>query len=638
MAHVYISEGTTRMHTYTNKYYHLNSLSGLPLMKLAGASSRRFTTSKAANPDSFSSITVLHDPIRELHAHFIRIHEHRNPKAMSQVIKSYALSQTSMHKALLAFSDIDHPTLPIWNHMIRGLSQSDSPVNALAMFDKMHDRGFRGDNLTFIFVCKACAKVPNILYGKRVHINIMKLGFSSYLYVCNALIHMYGFCGEFGASRKVFDEMDDRDLVSWNSLICAYSQCAKYEEVLGLFHMMRMKNVKADAVTMVKVVIACNYLGEWKLLDSMVDYIDANCIDIDVYLGNTLIDVYGRRGSIALARSFFNRMTDRNVVSWNVMITGTSKSGDLITAKKLFDEMPQRDVISWTSMIIGYTQVYRHNDAIRLFQEMMIAEVKPDQIVIASVLSACAHLGRLDVGKAIDDYISNNRIKIDIYVENALIDMYCKCGSVKNALKVFNEMKVKDSVSWTSVISGLAVNGDSNRALELYSRMLRDGIMPIPGTFVGILLACVHSGLVGRGLEFFGSMQKDYGLVPEMRHYGCVVDLFCRAGNLFRAYEFIKNMPISPDVVVWRILLSACKVHGDLVLAKIASEKLLELDPRNGLNYVLSSNLYAGAEKWEDATKMRKLMSKGDAMRPLGWSSIEINHEISRPPTNLTRF
>ncbi|KAL0382325.1 UNVERIFIED_CONTAM: Pentatricopeptide repeat-containing protein, mitochondrial [Sesamum calycinum] len=544
-----------------------------PLMKLARVRSRHFPISKTTKSYPICDRRIPRDPIRELHAHFIRTHQHRNPNAMSEVIKSYALNQMSMQKARFAFVEIDHPTLPIWNHMIRGLSQSDSPLDALDLFDKMREQGVRGDNLTFIFACKASGRVSDVLYGKRVHVHVLKLGFGSYLYVCNALIHMYGSCGDLGSSRRVFDAMDEKDLVSWNSLICAYSQCAKYG-------------------------------GEWKLVDSVVEYIEDNCVEIDVYLGNTLIDV-------------------------------AAKSGDLAAAKKLFDEMPERDVISWTSMITGYCQANRHDDAITLFQEMMTAKVKPDQITVASVLSACAHLGRLDVGKAVHDYVSNNSIKLDIYVENALIDMYCKCGSVEKALNVFDEMKEKDSVSWTSVISGLAVNGNCDRAIELFSQMLREGTRPIHGTFVGILLACVHAGLVDKGLEFFRSMQKDYGLVPEMRHYGCVVDLLCRAGNLHRAYEFIKNMPVFPDIVVWRILLSACKLHGNLMLAKIASERLLELDPTNGGNYVLSSNSYASAERWDDAIKMRELMNKGDVLKPLGQSSIETNHEISRLPENM---
>ncbi|KAG8390287.1 hypothetical protein BUALT_Bualt01G0067900 [Buddleja alternifolia] len=597
-------------------------------MKLTRSVSRHFA--KTANPLP-NYRRIRHDPIRELHAHYIRTLRHRYPNTMSQIIKSYALSQTSMYKAHFAFNEIHNPTLPIWNHMIRGLSNSDSPVDALHMFDKMRVRGFRGDNLTFIFLCKVSARVSDVLYGKRVHVHVLKLGFGSYLYVCNALIHMYGCCGDLCSSRRVFDEMGEKDLVSWNSMICGYSQCAKYEEVLGLFDVMRVENVTADAVTMVKVVLACSYLGEWKLVDSVVEYIEDNCVEIDVYLGNTLIDVYGRRGLIALSWDFFDRMNERNIVSWNAMIIWAAKSGDLIAAKNLFDKMPERDVVSWTSMITGYAWAKDYDDAIRLFQEMMMAKVKPDQVTIATILSANAHLGRLDVGKAIHDYIRKNNVKSDIYVENALIDMFCKCGSIEEALAVFHEMKQKDSVSWTSVITGLAINGDSNHALELFSQMVREGIRPIHGTFVGILLACVHAGLVDKGLEFFYSMEKDYNLVPETRHYGCVVDLFCRAGDVRGAYDFIKGVPIFVDVVVWRILLSGCKVHGDLVLAKTAWDKLFELDPSNGGDYILSSISYASADRWDDAMKIREMMDKGDVLKPLGWSTIESNHEVSNP-------
>nr|AYM00787.1 pentatricopeptide repeat protein [Salvia miltiorrhiza] len=594
-------------------------------MKLAAVFSRHFSTSKITKSDPFSGNRIGREPIRELHAHLVRTQQHRNSKAMSQVIKSYALSQKPMHEARSAFNEIDQPALPIWNHMIRGFSVSDTPVVALHMFDKMCHSGLRGDNLTFIFLCKACARVPDLTCGKVVHVHILKLGFESYLFVCNALIHMYGFCGELCSSRRVFDEMGDKDLVSWNSLICSYSQCGKYLEVLGLFDAMMVENVKADAVTLVKIVIACNYLGAWKVLDSVVEYVENNRVHMDVFLGNTLIDVYGRRSLIAFTRRIFDRMTVRNVVSWNMMVIAIAKSGDLVAARKLFSEMPERDVISWTSIITGYAQANQHDDAISLFKEMMVAKVMPDRITVATVLSSCARLGRLEMGRAVHDYVINERVESDIYVENALIDMYCKCGSVEEALKVFDEMKEKDSVSWSSVITGLAVNGNSGRALELFLELLRGGLKPTHGTFVGVLLACVHSGLVEKGLEYFCSMQNDHGLEPEMRHYGCVVDLLCRSGDLSKAYEFIKKMPRVPNVGVWRIFLSGCKIHGNLVLARIASEKLLEVDPSNGVNYVLSSNSYATADRWDDALKVRELMATRDVQKPLGWSSIGSN-------------
>lgn len=436
---------------------------------------------------------------------------------------------------------------------------------------------------------------------------------------------MYGCWGDLGFAQKVFDGMPERDLVSWNSLICAYSQCKRFREVLGVFEAMKVVDVKGDAVTMVKVVLACSFLGEWGVADAAVKYIEENEVQIDVYLGNTLIDMYGQRNLANQAQEVFDRMQERNMVSWNAMIVGYGKVGNLVAAKELFDVMPQRDVISWTSMITGYSQANQFREAVWLFKEMMEAKVKPDEITVASVLSVCARIGSLDVGEAVHEYIRKYDVKADVYVGNALIDMYCKCGVVEKALEVFKEMRKKDTVSWTSVIAGLAVNGFANSALDYFSQMLRERVRPSHGTFVGILLACAHAGLVDRGLEHFESMEKVYGLTPEMKHYGCVVDLLSRSGNLQRAYEFIKKMPMAPDAIVWRILLSASQVHGNIPLAEIATNKLLELDPSNSGNYVLSSNTYAGFDRWEDAVKMRGLMEECNVHKPSGSSSIEIN-------------
>ncbi|KAL7214381.1 hypothetical protein ACSBR1_026731 [Camellia fascicularis] len=607
------------------------------LMKLARPFFRLFNTFSATQKQ-VSNNSLSNDSVKEFHAHLIRTQLHTDPSSISYVIRSYALSPATLPKAHLAFDQIKRPTLSIWNHMIRGLSQSDRPIESITMYDRMRDQGFSGNNLTFIFVLKACTRVSDVVCGQKVHVCSMKLGFESYIYVCNALIHMYASCGDLGFARKMFDEMGERDLVSWNSLICGYSQSNRFQEVLGLFDAMRAANVKADAVTMVKVILACSHLGNREKLDFMVKYIADDHVEIDVYLGNTLIDMYGRIGSVGLAREVFDQMAEKNLVSWNAMIMVYGKSGDFVAARKLFDDMPKRDVISWTSMITGYSQANQYSDAVRLFEEMMAAKVKPDEITVASVVSACAHLGTLDVGKTIHDYIRKHNIKADVYVGNSLIDMYCKCGLVEKALEVFRDMKEKDSVSWTSVISGLAVNGNTDCALELFSRMLSEGVRPTHGTFVGLLLSCTHAGLVDNGLEFFRSMEKDHELVPEMKHYGCVVDLLSRSGNLDQAYEFIKQMPMVPDVVVWRILLSACKLHGNVVLAEIAKNKLLELDPGNSGNYVLSANAYAGVDRWDDALKMRELMEQGDVKKPSGWSSIELNvvtsvnsHEQSLP-------
>ncbi|KAK6926308.1 Pentatricopeptide repeat [Dillenia turbinata] len=320
-------------------------------------------------------------------------------------------------------------------------------------------------------------------------------------------------------------------------------------------------NVKVDAVTMVKVLLACSHLGDKEYVDYAMRHIEENNVEIDVYLGNTMINLYGRFGLVELA----------------------------------------------------------HGD-------MMAAKVKPDKITVASVLCACAHLGLLDMGRAIHDYICEHGLKADVFVGNALIDMYCKCGSVEKAFEVFREMKMKDSVSWTAVIEGPAVNGFSDAAVDLFMQMLREGIKPTEGTFVGILLACAHSGQVDIGLEYFETMK----IRATNEAYGCVVDLLSHSGDLDGAYEFIRKMPIAPDDVIWRILLSACKLHGNVILAEVAANKLLELDPCNSGNYVLLSSTYAGADRWADAIRTRELMEDGDIQKPSGSSAIETDR-VSLP-------
>lgn len=598
----------------------------LLFMKLARPTARLFsisTATKESERETKRSIST--DSIKKLHAHLIRKYLHKESSSISEVVRSYALSPLYLDKARLVFDQIERPTFLVWNHMIRGLSQSDQPSEAIRMYIRMYHQGLSGNNLTFIFVFKACGRVPDIVHGQKVRVHALKLGFENYLFISNALIHMYASCGDLGLAQKVFDRMEDRDLVSWNSLICGFAQRSSFKDVLRLFEAMKAANVRPDSVTMVKVISACAYLSEFGIADSVVKYIEEHHVGNDVYLGNTMIDMYGRRGLVNLAREVFDRMPERNIVSWNAMVMAYAKMGNLVNARKLFNEMPRRDVISWTSMITGYSQARQYTEAVGLFQDMMAAKVMPDEITVASVLSACAHLGALDVGEAVHDFVSNHGVKVDIYIGNALIYMYCKCGVVEKGMEVFNEMEIKDPVTWTSIISGLAVNGFADSALELFSHMLRKGIRPTHGTFVGILLACAHAGLVDKGLEYFESMEKVHELTPEIKHYGCVVDLLSRSGNIEKAYEFINKMPFIPDVVLWRILLSACKLYGNVALSEIVTSKLLELDPCNSGNYVLSSHTYAGIDRWDDVATMRTLMDGSNVHKPFGSSSIEVN-------------
>ncbi|KAL6614283.1 hypothetical protein ACP70R_036553 [Stipagrostis hirtigluma subsp. patula] len=571
----------------------------------------------------FSFNNVMMEAVKKLHAHLIVSGLHNCQYAMSKVIRSYALQQPDLVFARKVFEQIESPTAFLWNSILRGLAQSDAPKDAIAFYKKALEVGMEPDNLTFPFILKACAKDCALKEGEQMHNHVTKLGFLLDIFVSNSLIHLYAACGDLFCARSVFDAMLIRDVVSWNSLICGYSHHNRLKDVLTLFKLMQDEGVKADKVTMVKVVSACTRLGDWSMADCMVRYIEDYHIEVDVYLGNTLIDYYGRSGRLQSAEKVFFHMNDRNNVTLNAMITSYAKAGDLVSARRIFDQISSKDLISWSSIICGYSQASHFSEALEIFRQMQRAKVKPDAIVIASVLSACAHLGALDLGKWIHEYVRRNMIKTDIILENSLVDMYCKCGSAQEALQVFKEMKEKDTLSWNSIIIGLANNGFEEDALNTFRDMLTKGFRPNEVTFLGVLIACANRKLVQEGLGHFESMRSVHNLEPQMKHYGCVVDLLGRAGQLQKALRFITEMPIAPDPVVWRILLGACKTHGDVAIAEVVTKKLNDLEPGNSGNYTLLSNTYASADRWNDAMNIRRWMADTDVRKSPGCSVVD---------------
>ncbi|KAL8210854.1 hypothetical protein R6Q57_005291 [Mikania cordata] len=272
---------------------------------------------------------------------------------------------------------------------------------------------------------------------------------------------------------------------------------------------------------MVKVILACISIGDKSVAEFMAKYIKDINIIIDVYLGNTLIDFHRKYRSVGLAREVFNQMKEHNVVSSNPMISGYVKAGALIDMRELFVQMPKQDIVTWTTMITGYSQCDQFSDSLSLFLEMMKTNIKPDEITITNVLSACARLGSMDMGNFMHDYIRKNNIKEYLYVRNALIDIH-----------------FRTCCEWNVIY-----------ALELFSKMLMENIQPTHGTFVGILLACAHAGMVDEGLAYFESMKQYHNIKPHMKHHRCIVDLFSRSGNLDKAYEFMVKMPKAPDMI-----------------------------------------------------------------------------------------
>jgi pentatricopeptide repeat protein len=536
------------------------------------------------------------EAIKRLHGHLIVSGLQNCQYAMSKVLRSYALQQPDLALTHKVIEQIGAPRTFLWNTILGGLFLSDTPEDAIVFYKKAHGQGVEPGNLTFPFVLKACARICAIKEGEQMHNQAMKFWFHVDIFVSNSLIHLYVAFGDLFRARSVFDDMLVKDVVSWNSLICGYSQRNRQKEVLMLFKEMQNEGIKADKVTMVKLVSGCTRLGDWSLANSMVRYIEEHGIEVDLYLGNTLIDYYGRSRQLQSAEKVFFDMKDKNTVTLNTMITTYAKGGHLVLARKIFDQIPNKDLVSWSSMVCGYSQASHFSDALEIFRQMQRAKVKPDAIVIASVLSACVHLGALDLGKWIHDYVKRYNIKTDVIMENNLIDMYAKCGSMQEALQVFKEMKEKDTLSWNSIIMGLANNGFEDDALNVFHAMFTEGFKPNEVTFLGVLIACANRNLVQEGLDHLESMKSVHNLEPQMKHYGCMVDLLGRDGQLEKAQRFVVQMPIAPDPVVWRILLGACKTHGDVAIAEVVTKKLNDLEPRNSGNYMLLSNTYASAE------------------------------------------
>lgn len=350
--------------------------------------------------------------------------------------------------------------------------------------------------------------------------------------------------------------------------------------------------------------------------------------DSDLYVRTGLVDVYARAGDVWSAQHLFDTMPEKSLVSLTAMITCYAKHGKVDEARALFDGMRDRDVVCWNVMIDGYTQHGMPNEALLLFRTMLAAKVKPNEVTVLSALSACGQIGALESGRWLHTYIANNRIQINVHVGTALIDMYSKCGSLEDARLVFDRIGDKDVVAWNTMIVGYAMHGFSQEALLLFNEMGRIGYQPTDITFIGILSACAHAGLVSQGREFFSSMKNNYGIKPKIEHYGCMVNLLSRAGHLEEAYDLIKNMDIDPDPVLWGTLLGACKLHGNTALGEEIAEFLVSNDLANSGTYILLSNIYAATGNWDGVAKVRTIMKESGIQKEPGCSSIEVNNKI----------
>ncbi|CAN4090890.1 unnamed protein product [Withania somnifera] len=347
-----------------------------------------------------------------------------------------------------------------------------------------------------------------------------------------------------------------------------------------------------------------------------------------VLLWNVVINGCCKIGRVSKALALFEEMPERNVGSWNSLISGLLRNGEVDKAMRVFDAMMERNVVSWTSMIHGLTLNGLHQKALDLFFKMVEEGVKPNGLTVVSALSACAKTGALEAGRKIHDSIRNNGLHLNAAVGNALIDMYAKCGYIESASLVFSGLKEKDIRTWSIMIWGWAIHGHVDKALRYFEQMRMTGIKPDGVSVLAVLTGCSHAGWVDQGLQIFDSMQHGCSTEPTMKHYAAVVDLLGRAGRFDEALKFIERMPLEPDYVIWGALFSACRAHKNIEMAKVASEKLLQLEPKHAGGYVLLSNVYAGAGRWDEVERVRSSMKNKNVEKDPGWSSMEVDGQL----------
>jgi pentatricopeptide repeat protein len=493
------------------------------------------------------------------------------------------------------------------NLLITGYAGSDTPRAAVLVYRRIVREGFMPDMYTFPAVLKSCAKFLGIGEGRQVHGVVVKVGFLGDLFVQNSLVHFYSVCGDFAVASRAFDDMPVRDAVSWTGLISGYVRAGLFGEAVALFSRMDVEPSKA---TFASVLVACGrmaYLSLGKGIHGLI----FKRVGVGLVVGNAIVDMY-------------------------------VKCECLFEAKQIFDELPERDIVSWTTMISGLVQCKRPKESLEFFNKKHTSGIEPDRVILTSVLSACASLGALDYGKWINEYIDLRDIKWDAHIGTAMIDMYSKCGCVEMALRTFNRMPYKNVYTWNALLGGLAMHGHGHDALKHFEEMNRSDTRPNEVTFLAILTACCHSGLVEEGRRYFYQMiSQQNNLSPRLEHYGCMVDMLCRAGHLDEAQALIKSMPMPPDVLIWGSLLSGCNASGIVELSQEVLDRLLELESQDSGIYVLLSNIYATNQRWAEVTRARRLMKENGIKKASGSSVIEVDgkaHEFLAGDTSHPQY
>ncbi|CAN7009951.1 unnamed protein product, partial [Brassica oleracea var. botrytis] len=484
-----------------------------------------------------------------------------------------------------------------WSTMVSGFATRGRVEEAIKVFNLfLREKDEESDcDYVFTAVLSSLAATEYVTLGRQIHSLTVKNGLLVFVALSNALVTMYSKCESLAEACKMFDSSDDRNGITWSAMVTGYSQNGESLEAVKLFSRMFSAGIKPSEYTIVGVLNACSdicYVEEGKQLHSFLLKLG---FENHLFATTALVDMY-------------------------------AKAGCLEDARKGFNCLQERDVALWTSIISGYVQNSDNEEALILYCGMKAEGIIPNEPTMASVLKACSSLATLELGKQVHGHTIKHGFSLEVPIGSALSTMYSKCGSLEDGSLVFQRTPNKDVVSWNAMISGLSHNGRGDEALELFEEMLAVGTEPDDVTFVNVISACSHKGFVERGWSYFNKMSDQFGIVPKVDHYACMVDLLSRAGQLKEAKEFIESAGIDHGICLWRILLSACKNHGSCELGAYAGEKLMALGSRESSTYVQLASIYTVLGRMRDVERVWGLMRANGVSKDVGCSWITLEN------------
>ncbi|KAK8914142.1 Pentatricopeptide repeat-containing protein [Platanthera zijinensis] len=562
--------------------------------------------------EALEALLCHHIPLPSYtYSHFLQLCIDSNAKEEGIILREHLLSiqyQPNLHldnkfviffvksgnlvSARKVFDGMTERNIISWTAVISGYSQNGFMGEALDTFTLMRGEGNWANQFTYVSVLKACTGISCIKSGLQIQSCIEKSRFEDNLYVNSALVDLHLKCGLLEDAQSCFGRIENRDVVLWNSMIGGHAVRGMAHDSFRWFVSMLREGKLPDHFTFASILRACSVVKNFVSADKVHSFIIKSGFANHFIVSGSLIDAY-------------------------------VKCRRMYSARLLYDSLHDQDIISCTSLITGYSSDKTYSrDAVNLFLKINQTSMKIDNVLLCSMLKISANEASVDFGRQIHACAVKKRFNDDVALQNSIVDMYGKSGELQDARLAFDEMQITNVISWTSLITGYGKHGHGEDAVTLFKKMETDGVKPNDVTFLSLISACSHSGLTGKGLNFFDLMVQKYDIQPRSEHYSCVVDLLGRGGLLNEAYTVVKNMNVEPNVSIWGAMLGACRIHGNRSLGEIAASNLLTLCPQKSVNYVVLANIFATDSLWESAWRTRMLMEQESRQKVAGFSCI----------------